>query len=124
MMKKFLGVLLCGIVFTQFAHAGKGVLSCKLSSSYLSFKTTYVLDLSSSTILGEGQVKDKFGKYTDQYSYSISESECEDSTDLFFNMKELNALKAGKIKEVWGRIEHAEPDVELKGTVLCTFSAN
>ncbi len=89
--------------------------NCILSSYYLKFEKNIEIYLKDPDLLGNGPTED--GK---EWEIAWSLTECEDSTSIYFDRKEYKKFIAGSSKSIYGRLEHAEPDIEIKSTVSCS----
>ena len=85
-----------------------------MGSQYLDFTKELVVNLNNPDLLGNGPTEKG-----DEWEIAWSITECEDSTSLFFDVKEYKNFLDGKEKAIWGRIEHDEPSIVIKGDVKC-----
>lgn len=116
-MKTFLMILALTTSITTVTAATtheekvSGELECEASGSYVDLLKNFNLTLEDNSVREQ--------KYEGRLSKAmwLSQTECEDNTDLYVSVKDWADFKAGK--KVWVSIVHAEPDFELKGQFHC-----
>jgi len=94
---------------------GELKVKCSGTASYINLNFTVVLDFASDSLLGSYETEGG-----ESWEYSWSESECEDSTALSIEKKDLQDFLTGETAEFWARFTQEEPDIELKAYVRCT----
>jgi hypothetical protein len=57
----------------------------------------------------------------DATEISWSKSQCEDSSTITANEKELAELMAGKTKEIWAELKQDDPNTEARLQVKCRY---
>lgn len=133
MLSLILGIV-CGFSsqpsFAQSEKKESGTLKCSFESNYLDVfsKDEFSINFEDSFI-GSRAIEDErqIAELSDYLNgdefreFSWSQTECEDSTDIIFGTQDFQDLKSGKTKVIGGRLTHAEPGVELKATVNCSY---
>ena len=101
----------------------EGTLHCELNSQYLGFTTSFDFDLKNNRLLTYNL--GLLGNHPEEDKWIIdwSQSECEDSTSISFDVEDFKALLAGSEETVWGELKHEESgDLEITGSVECKLN--
>ncbi|MBI2519738.1 MAG: hypothetical protein HYV97_04955 [Bdellovibrio sp.] len=89
-------------------------MKCTMESYYLNFTKDIVIDLKNPDFLGNGPTQNGV-----EWEIAWSQTECEDSTSLFFDLKEYKKFLERKEKSIFGRLEHSEPAMTINAEVEC-----
>ena len=101
----------------------EGILHCELSSQYLDLSATFDFDLKNDRLLTYNL--GLLGNHPEGNKWIIdwSQSECEDSTSISFDVEDFKALLAGSEDRIWGELKHEESgDLEITGSVECRLN--
>ncbi len=103
-------IILTALLFVGISQAQADIV-CQFS------KSNYGLSAAKLVITDEVDIVMSEREEKGEYTISLSESECEDSTLITIDKKDVAAYKAGKVIEAF--VSHETPDVHIKGHARC-----